>query len=237
MVLGSEFRLSVTIPRRHQTAIRGRADACSHASTASAMARPLAQPGTPRRPRNLSVPRAGQAKRRARSVKAGRCLRRDPDPCGRARLRRIESGASCGRRRRQRIGSVRYSLGTWAASGRLLRLPKPRATAWRPIQSDEVEHPAHVSRCGIDVPDSGSFAALARDASVRPTSSPRRAEVGSTAVEHRVSPFTRVHCAGRDAAFRWAGRMPAGPPRPLQSFGRQWQKNRFGSKGSRLRHR
>ena len=114
---------------------------------------------------------------------------------------------------------------------------KPRATAWRPIQADEVEHPAHVSRCGIDVPDSGSFAALARDASVRPTSSPRRAEVGSTAVEHRVSPFTRVHCAGMDAAFRWAGRMPAGPPRPLQSFGRQWQKNRFGSKGSRLRHR
>ena len=114
---------------------------------------------------------------------------------------------------------------------------KPRATAWRPIQSDEVEHPAHVSRCGIDVPDSGSFAALARDASVRPTSSPRRAEVGSTAVEHRALPFARVHCAGMDAAFRWAGRMPAGPPRPLQSFGRQWQKNRFGSKGSRLRHR
>src|SRR5262245_16474136 len=50
---------------------------------------------------------------------------------------------------------------------------------------DEVEPVPHRNLRGIDVPDFGSWLRSLRDASVRPTSSPRRAEVDSTAVEHR----------------------------------------------------
>jgi len=162
--------------------------------------------GSPRRPRNLSVPGAGQAKRRARSLGGNVPLVAIPG--------RIESGPGRGRRRSARIGSVRYLLGTWAASARLLRRRKPQTSARRPIQADEVEHPAHVSLCGIHVPDSGSLVALAPCASVRPNSSPRRAEVGSTAVEHRGLHSLVSTARAWDAAFRWAGRTPAGPPRP-----------------------
>jgi hypothetical protein len=73
------------------------------------------------RPRNLSVPRAGQANRQARSPQGKRADRRGlRSSWSAAKLRRIESGASRGRRRSIRIGSVSRRLCTWAASGGLV---------------------------------------------------------------------------------------------------------------------
>ena len=60
------------------------------------------------RPRNLSVPHAGPAKRQARSPKGNGLGQADP--------RRLESGAGRGRPASVRIGSVRSWLGMWAAS-------------------------------------------------------------------------------------------------------------------------
>ena len=62
-----------------------------------------------------------QANRRARSPKGKRKPTAAVFFAPRVqKLRRIESGASCGRRRPIRIGSVSRRLGTWAASGGLV---------------------------------------------------------------------------------------------------------------------
>ena len=101
-------------PRRHQTAIRGQAAVCSQTATALLPHLSLwGNFGESLRPRNLSVPRAGQAKRRARSPQSNA-----PSPgafAAESRPRRIRD------RHRQRIGSVRNRLGTWAASAGSLR--------------------------------------------------------------------------------------------------------------------
>ena len=62
-------------------------------------------------PRNLSVPRAGQANRRARSPKGKGTPRFSPGAfAAESRPRQTRH------RHRQRIGSVQNRLGTWAAS-------------------------------------------------------------------------------------------------------------------------
>ncbi len=94
-------------PRRHQTAIRDQAVACSHANTALPLFALRGYLETSR-PRNLSVPRAGQAKRRARSPKG--TAPSSGAFVAESRPRRIRD------RHRQRIGSVLRGLGTWAAS-------------------------------------------------------------------------------------------------------------------------
>ena len=96
------------ILRRHQTAIRGQAAVRSQTATALLPYLSLWGNWETLRPRNLSVPRAGQAKRQARSPK-GSAL--SPEAfAAESRPRQTRD------RHRRRIGSVRNRLGTWAAS-------------------------------------------------------------------------------------------------------------------------
>jgi len=76
--------------------------------------------------------------------------------------------------------------------GRLLAFENPRSPARRPIQSDEVEPSAPVSRQGIGVPDRDSPAVLALMRLSSASSSPRRAEVGSTGIHDRHLPTNRL---------------------------------------------
>ncbi len=59
MVRGPEFRLSVKILRRRQTALRRLAAACPQATTASSLFPLFRGEAETLRPRNLSVPRQG----------------------------------------------------------------------------------------------------------------------------------------------------------------------------------
>jgi hypothetical protein len=161
-------------PRRHQTALRAQADSCSHEPTALS---PLSFQGNleTSRPRNLSVPRASQAKRRARSSK------------GNARLpgafpRNRDLGGTRGRQS-QRIGSVRERLCTWAASaGSCERKPAVTDAAANPSVRGRAF--AAGESCGIEVPDVDSRAMRSLLCLSSADSSPRRAEVGSTGVIH-----------------------------------------------------
>ena len=161
-------------PRRHQTALRDQADSCSHEPTALS---PLSFQGNweTQRPRNLSVPRAGQAKRRARSSKGN-----DGLPGAFPRNRDLDGTHG---RQSQRIGSVRQRLCTWAASaGSCERKPAVTDAAANPIVRGRAF--AAGESYGIHVPDVDSRAmrSLLRLSSA--DSSPRRAEVGSTGVVH-----------------------------------------------------
>jgi hypothetical protein len=112
-------------PRRHQTALRDQANSRSHEPTAWS---PLSFQGNweTQRPRNLSVPRAGQAKRQARSSQGD-----DGLPGAFPRNRDLDGTHS---RQSQRIGSVRNRLGTWAASaGSCERKPAVTGTAANPV--------------------------------------------------------------------------------------------------------
>jgi len=146
-------------PRRHQTAIRDQAADRSQPATALLPHLSLwGNFGETLRPRNLSVPRAGQAKRRAR-------FPQDDAPwpgafAAESRPRRIRD------RHRQRIGSVRNRLGTWAASAGSAHA-KPRSTARRPIQAYEVEPSAPVSHRGIASHSKTQLVCSLRCASVR----------------------------------------------------------------------
>jgi hypothetical protein len=92
----------------------------------------------------------------------------------------------------RRIGSVRCRLGTWAASA-ISSHAKPRSTARRPIQEYEVEPLAPVSHQGIGVPDQDPFVVLALLRLSSASSSPCRAEVGSTGVHDRHLPASYVN--------------------------------------------
>ena len=93
------------------------------------------------RPRNLSVPHAGQANRRARSPQGSAAIVGSIPAESRPRRTRD--------RQRKRIGSVSRRLCTWAASAGPVTFEKPRSPARRPIQSDEVEPSPQRSRGGI----------------------------------------------------------------------------------------
>ena len=136
-------------PRRHQTALRAQANSCSHEPTALS---PLSFQGNleTRRPRNLSVPRAGQASRRAQSSKG------DAEKAGsvpeESRPRRNSSVGN-----RKRIGSVRNRLCTWAASaGSCERKPAVTDAAANPIVRGRAF--AAGESDGIAVPDIDSRA-------------------------------------------------------------------------------
>ena len=93
------------------------------------------------RPRNLSVPRAGQAKRQARSPK-GSAL--SPGAfAAESRPRRIRDRQSATHRLSSKPARHVGSLG-W-----LLRVRKSSVHGAAANPSDEVEPSAHVSRCGI----------------------------------------------------------------------------------------
>ena len=113
MVLGSEFHSSVVFPNKEK--YRGGTKQLYGVWPGRVPTPGRLRPAFPfsgecwtSRPRNLSVPRAGQANRRARSPKG--------DASTAAVLGRIESDPRRGRRRSIRIGSVQNRLGTWAAS-------------------------------------------------------------------------------------------------------------------------
>ena len=102
-----------------------------------------------RRPRNLSVPRAGQANRRARSSKGDARL-----PGAFPRNRDLDGTRG---RQSQRIGSVRERLCTWAASaGSCERKPAVTDAAANPSVRGRAF--AAGESCGIAVPDVDSRA-------------------------------------------------------------------------------
>jgi len=101
------------------------------------------------RPRNLSVPRAGQAKRRARSSKGDARL-----PGAFPRNRDLDGTRD---RQSQRIGSVRERLCTWAASAGSCER-KPAVTDAAANQSVRGRAFAAGESYGIDVPDVDSRA-------------------------------------------------------------------------------
>ena len=157
-------------------------------------------------------------------------------PREQARLGRIESDPSRGRWRRQRIGSVRYLLGTWAASARLLRMRKPQTSARRPIQTDEVEHPAHVSLCGIGSQILARFLRSLLAPQLGRTArhaGPRLVQLLSGIVASIHLCPLRGHGCRVSLGWQDASRSTT----PLHSCGRQWQKNRLPSNGCCLRHR
>ena len=110
------------------------------------------------RPRNLSVPQAGQAKRQARSPKGSE------RPTG--ALPRNRDLGELVIVNPHRIGSVRRRLCTWAASMDFFPF-EARATARGPIQPGEVEPSSHRSPRGIVVPDVSSWLRSLLCASVR----------------------------------------------------------------------
>ena len=135
-------------PRRHQTALRGQANVCSHTATAT-LAPPSRGILKASRPRNLSVSRAGQAKRRARSSKGDARL-----PGAFPRNRDLDGTRD---RLAQRIGSVRNRFCTWAASaGSWERKPAVTGTAANQIVRGRAF--AAGESCGIEVPDIDSRA-------------------------------------------------------------------------------
>ncbi len=99
-------------------------------------------------------------------------------------LRRIESGASRGRRRWQRIGSVLCVLGTWAASAGSAR---SKTSVTGAAANPSVGGRACVTRESWRdrVPHRDPLVVLALLRLSSANSSPRRAEVGSTAVHDR----------------------------------------------------
>ena len=102
-----------------------------------------------RRPRNLSVPHAGQANRRAQSSKGN-----DGLPGAFPRNRDLDGTRG---RQSQRIGSVRKRLCRWAASaGSCERKPAVTGTAANPNVRGRAF--AAGESCGIDVPDIDSRA-------------------------------------------------------------------------------
>ena len=129
-------------PRRHQTAIRDQAAVCSQTATALLPNLSLwGGFGESLRPRNLSVPRAGQAKRRARSPK------RDALFAGSIR-RGIETAANSS----SATSNASAQFETGSARGQPRQAPRvrnPRSPARRPIQAYEVEPVPPVSQCGI----------------------------------------------------------------------------------------
>ena len=77
--------------------------------------------------------------------------------------------------------------------GWLLRMRNPRSPAQRPIKANEVEPLAHVRRYGIVSPDQDPPIVLALKRLSSAPSSPRRAEVGSTAIHDRHLPGDYVN--------------------------------------------
>jgi hypothetical protein len=76
--------------------------------------------------------------------------------------------------------------------GWLFSMQNPRSPARRPIQSKEVEPSAHVSPRGIGVPHQDPPVALALWRLSSASSSPRRAEVGSTTIHDRLLRATKL---------------------------------------------
>src|SRR5260370_4816719 len=175
MVPATAFRLTVKLPRRHQTAIRGRAVSCSHATTALSLFPSLRGNWETLRPRNLCVPHAGQAKRQARSPKGD-----VPSP--------EAFGAESRPRQTRDRQPATHRLSSKSALhvgslGRLLGVRKPRGPARGPFQPGEVEPSAQVSRAGSwshFVTHSDALALLRLSSA---SSSPRRAGVAPWLIE------------------------------------------------------
>jgi hypothetical protein len=113
----------------------------------------------------------------------------------------IRQGIDTSPNSRSSLGNASAQFETGSARGQPRLAPRvrnPRVQARRPIQADEVEPSAHVSRCGIVVPDRDSFAVLASLRLSSANSSLRRAEVGSIAVHDRLLPGDYVNVLTSD---------------------------------------
>jgi hypothetical protein len=149
------------------------------------------------RPRNLSVPRAGQANRRARSPKGN-----VPTPGAFA----VESRPRQTRHRQSATHRLSSKPALHVGSlGRLRAFENPRSPAWRPIQSDEVEPVAHASRCGILSPIETHRLCSLPCASVRRPARHVGPRVGQLLSMIGISRAIRWMFLGRKKAFRVEG--------------------------------
>jgi hypothetical protein len=89
--------------------------------------------------------------------------------------------------------SAQFDVGSARGQPRLAPCVRnPRSPARRPIQVDEVEPSAHVSPQGIGVPNQEPLVVLALLRLSSASSSPCRAEVGSTGVHDRHLPLSTL---------------------------------------------
>ena len=139
MVRATVFRLSVKEPRRHQTAIRSQADACSHATTALL---PLSQGRNGNVAPQKPLRATGRPSKSASSIPAGeRFSRREHSPRNRDRSELVIDNAT------HRLSST--SALQVGSLGWTRHVRKPRSPARRPIQADEVEPMPQRSPGGI----------------------------------------------------------------------------------------
>ena len=166
------------IPRQHQTALRGQANVCSH--TATALLPNLSLWGEfweTQRPRNLSVPRAGQAKRRARSPKSSVLF------AGSIR-RGIETATNSS----SATSNASAQFFACSARGQPRQAPRVRKSSVTGMTANpSVGGRAYGTRESLRdrVPDRDPPVVLALMRLSSANSSPCRAEVGSTAIHDR----------------------------------------------------